>query len=88
MVLLRLRGDNLVILRSPVVIRDDHNVLMFPHERKFRSARADPIRFANALMVPKTPDLDCLHEFNACRSFIVRVADFFCADPTNCPQAR
>jgi hypothetical protein len=46
------------------------------------------ICFTNALTVPKIPDLDCLHEFNACRSFIVRVADFFCADPTNFPQAR
>jgi hypothetical protein len=85
MVLLRLRVDNMAISRSPVVTRDGQNVLMFPRECKFRSARADPICFTNALTVLKIPNLDCLHEFNARQSFIVKVADFFCADPTNCP---
>jgi hypothetical protein len=88
MVLLRLRGNNLAISRSPVVISDGQNVLMFPHEDKFRSAQADSICFTNALTAPKIPDLDYLHEFNTHRSFIVRVVDFFCADPMNCPQAR
>jgi hypothetical protein len=88
MVLLRLRGDNLAISRFPVVTRDGQNVLMFPHERKFRSTRADSIHFPNAPAGPKIPDLDCLHDFNARQSFIVRVVDFFCADPTNFPQAR
>jgi hypothetical protein len=72
-------GDNQAISKSPVVTRDSHNVLMFPQERKFRSTRADPIRFTNALIVPKIADLDCCHEFNARRSFIVRVADLFIA---------
>jgi hypothetical protein len=85
MVLLPLRGNDLAILRSPVVTRDGQNVLMFPRERKFRYARADPIRFTNALIVPKMPGLDCLHEFNARQLFSVRGADFFCADPTNFP---
>jgi hypothetical protein len=83
MVLLRLRGDDLAILRSPVVTRDGQNVLMFPRERKFRSARTNPIRFTNAPTVAKLPDLNCLHEFNARQLFSVRGADFFCADPTN-----
>jgi hypothetical protein len=85
MELLRLHGDDLAISRSSVVIRDGQNVLMFPRERKSRSARVDPIRFTNAITVPKIPDLDCLHEFNARRLFSVREADFFCTDPTNFP---
>jgi hypothetical protein len=86
MVLLQLLGDNLAISRSPVVTTDGQNVLMFPRKRKFRSARADPIRFTNALTVPKMPDLDCLHEFNARQSFNVRVADCLCADLTKFPS--
>jgi hypothetical protein len=82
---LRLRGGNLTISRSPVVTRDGQNLLMVPNKLKFRSARVDPIHFTNALTVPKIPDFDCLHEFNASGSFIVRVADFFCVDPTNSP---
>jgi hypothetical protein len=79
MMLLRLRWDNLAISRSPVVTRDGQNGLVFARERKLRSVRACPIRFTNAVTVPKISDSDCLHEFNARRSFIVRVADLFIA---------
>jgi hypothetical protein len=65
MVLLRLRGDNPAISRSPVVTRDGPKVLVFQRECKFRSARGDPIRFTNTLTVPKILDLDRRHEFNA-----------------------